>query len=92
VAIEVREEEVVWSGPIKGLKGKPTAQRPPRHGIQRILLLLYGPRGPRITHVEFLVKILTEIYECMIQVHKMTSKTADDGIVRARPRQSSAGG
>eukprot|EP01048_Picozoa_sp_COSAG05_P030375 COSAG05_NODE_10509_length_561_cov_2.770563_2_plen_94_part_00 len=34
----------------------------PRHGIQRILLLLYGPRRPRTMHVEFLVKNPAEIY------------------------------
>ena len=32
------------------------------HGIQRILLLLYGPRLARTMHVEFLVKTPTEIY------------------------------
>ena len=33
MAIEVREEGVVGSGPIKSLKGKPAAQRPPPQRI-----------------------------------------------------------
>ena len=40
---------------------------------------LYAPRRPRIMHVEFFVKIPTEIYPCMIHAHKMAS--AIGGIV-----------
>ena len=46
VAIEVREEEVVGSGPIKGLKGKPAAQRPQP---QRIPLPPHHAEEPSIT-------------------------------------------
>ena len=43
--------------------------------IQRILLLLYAPRRPRIIHVELLVKIPTEIYmyACINCVHDLYS-------------------
>ena len=41
---------------------------------------LYAPRRPRIMHVEFFVKIPTEIYPCMIHAHKMAS--AIGGMVR----------
>ena len=41
---------------------------------------LYAPRRPRIMHVEFFVKIPTEIYPCMIHAHKMASRV--EGIVR----------
>ena len=45
VAIEVREEGVVGSGPIKGfLKGKPAAQRPPPQRIPRLVLQSAPPK------------------------------------------------
>ena len=43
---------------------------------------LYAPRRPRIMHVEFFVKIPTEIYPCMIHAHKMASRV--EGTVDVR--------
>ena len=50
---------------------------------------LYAPRRPRIMHVEFFVKIPTEIYPCMIHAHKMASRV-EGTVVRRPPRTRAA--